>query len=44
LLDTVHAQIEEGPVTRNGGRRADGTSVYTRDPDGNLLEFISYGN
>jgi catechol 2,3-dioxygenase-like lactoylglutathione lyase family enzyme len=43
LLDSVGAAIEEGPVTRPGGRRADGTSVYTRDPDGNLLEFMIYG-
>jgi catechol 2,3-dioxygenase-like lactoylglutathione lyase family enzyme len=41
-LDAVGAAIEEGPVRRNGGRRADGTSVYVRDPDGNLLEFIVY--
>ena len=41
-LDGAGATIEEGPVTRNGGRRAEGTSVYTRDPDGNLLEFIVY--
>ncbi len=40
--DTV---IEEEPVQRTGGRRggtAQGTSVYTRDPDGNLVEFIVY--
>jgi catechol 2,3-dioxygenase-like lactoylglutathione lyase family enzyme len=24
------------------GARGDGTSVYFRDPDGSLLEFISY--
>jgi catechol 2,3-dioxygenase-like lactoylglutathione lyase family enzyme len=36
------AAIEEGPVERPGGRRATGTSVYVRDPDGNLLEFIRY--
>jgi catechol 2,3-dioxygenase-like lactoylglutathione lyase family enzyme len=36
------ATIEEGPVARQGGRRADATSVYTRDPDGNLLEFMIY--
>jgi catechol 2,3-dioxygenase-like lactoylglutathione lyase family enzyme len=36
------AAIEEGPVDRPGGRRQSGTSVYTRDPDGNLLEFMIY--
>jgi len=41
-LGEVGATIEEGPVTRSGGRRADGTSVYVRDPDGNLVEFIIY--
>ena len=44
LLDGVGAAIEEGPVTRHGGRGADGTSVYVRDPDGNLLEFMIYGS
>jgi catechol 2,3-dioxygenase-like lactoylglutathione lyase family enzyme len=34
-------EVEEGPVTRYGGRGA-GTSIYFRDPDGSLLEFISY--
>ena len=34
-------EIEEGPVAR-GGARGDGRSVYFRDPDGSLLEFISY--
>jgi catechol 2,3-dioxygenase-like lactoylglutathione lyase family enzyme len=33
--------VELGPVPRSGGRGA-GTSVYFRDPDGSLLEFISY--
>ncbi len=37
------AQIEEGPVERHGGRRESGSSVYVRDPDGNLLEFLIYG-
>lgn len=32
---------EKGPVTRYGARGA-GTSVYFRDPDGSLMEFISY--
>jgi catechol 2,3-dioxygenase-like lactoylglutathione lyase family enzyme len=33
--------IDLGPVTRTGAR-GEGTSVYFRDPDGSLLEFISY--
>ena len=33
--------IEEGPVPREGARGG-GTSVYFRDPDGSLLELISY--
>ena len=37
------AEIIEGPVERHGGRRASATSVYVRDPDGNLLEFMIYG-
>ena len=41
-LDAAGASIEEGPVARSGGRRADATSVYVRDPDGNLLEFMIY--
>jgi catechol 2,3-dioxygenase-like lactoylglutathione lyase family enzyme len=42
VLGTARAQVIEGPVERHGGRRAAGTSVYVRDPDGNLLEFITY--
>jgi len=44
-LQGAGAAIEEGPVGRIGGRsagHAKGISVYTRDPDGNLLEFIRY--
>jgi len=41
-LDGVGAAIEEGPVAREGGRRRDASSVYVRDPDGNLLEFMIY--
>jgi catechol 2,3-dioxygenase-like lactoylglutathione lyase family enzyme len=41
-LDQAGAEIIEGPVERHGGRQAAGTSVYVRDPDGNLLEFIIY--
>lgn len=42
LLERVGAKIEVGPVARDGGRRQNGSSVYTRDPDGNLLEFLIY--
>ncbi len=34
-------EVEEGPVLRPGAR-GEGTSVYFRDPDGSLLELISY--
>jgi hypothetical protein len=33
--------IEDGPVDRNGAS-GKGTSVYSRDPEGTLLEFNSY--
>jgi catechol 2,3-dioxygenase-like lactoylglutathione lyase family enzyme len=34
-------EVDEGPVERYGARgRA--TSIYFRDPDGSLLEFMSY--
>ena len=33
--------VELGPVERHGARGT-GISVYFRDPDGSLLEFISY--
>jgi catechol 2,3-dioxygenase-like lactoylglutathione lyase family enzyme len=34
-------EVEEGPVGRQGAR-GHGRSVYFRDPDGSLLELISY--
>jgi catechol 2,3-dioxygenase-like lactoylglutathione lyase family enzyme len=34
-------RVEAGPMTR-GGAKDRGTSVYFRDPDGTLLELISY--
>lgn len=43
LLAKLNIQIIEGPVARSGGR-AEGTSVYVRDPDGNLIEFICYSD
>jgi catechol 2,3-dioxygenase-like lactoylglutathione lyase family enzyme len=42
LLRDAGADIEEGPVAREGGRQAEASSVYVRDPDGNLLEFMIY--
>ena len=33
--------VERGPLTRFGAK-GPGTSVYFRDPDGSLMEFISY--
>jgi len=33
--------VEAGPLARNGGS-GPGSSVYFRDPDGSLLEFITY--
>lgn len=46
LIEAAGGAIEEGPVERQGGRargKAMGTSLYTRDPDGNLVELIVYG-
>jgi catechol 2,3-dioxygenase-like lactoylglutathione lyase family enzyme len=40
-LRAVGVEIEEGPVTRPGAK-GEGRSVYFRDPDGTLLELISY--
>ena len=40
-LERRQVAIEAGPVARVGAR-GEGTSVYFRDPDGSLLEFISY--
>jgi len=42
VLERAGAEVIEGPVERQGGRQVAGTSVYVRDPDGNLLEFIVY--
>jgi catechol 2,3-dioxygenase-like lactoylglutathione lyase family enzyme len=40
-LDQQNVPIELGPVARRGAR-GEGVSVYFRDPDGSLLEFLSY--
>ena len=42
LLDHAGAKVFEGPVGRQGGRKKSASSVYVRDPDGNLLEFMIY--
>lgn len=42
-LNAHQVAIERGPLERFGAKGA-GTSVYFRDPDGSLLEFISYAN
>jgi catechol 2,3-dioxygenase-like lactoylglutathione lyase family enzyme len=42
-LRTHQVPIEVGPVLRVG-EKGTGLSVYFRDPDGSLLEFISYEN
>lgn len=41
-LNAHGVAVELGPVERRGARGT-GHSVYFRDPDGSLLEFISYG-
>jgi len=35
--------VETGPLRRDGARGT-GTSVYVRDPDGSLIEIISYAD
>ena len=40
-LERQGVEVEMGPVERRGARGV-GTSLYFRDPDGSLLEFISY--
>jgi catechol 2,3-dioxygenase-like lactoylglutathione lyase family enzyme len=40
-LDRSQVVIEAGPMQRFGAKGA-GISIYFRDPDGSLLEFISY--
>jgi catechol 2,3-dioxygenase-like lactoylglutathione lyase family enzyme len=40
-LEANGVAVELGPIARYGAG-GDGTSVYFRDPDGSLMEFISY--
>ena len=41
LLATARVGVVAGPLELRGGR-GKGTSLYVRDPDANLLEFIVY--
>ena len=41
-LAKAGAKVFEGPVPRQGGRQKAASSLYVRDPDGNLLEFMIY--
>jgi catechol 2,3-dioxygenase-like lactoylglutathione lyase family enzyme len=40
-LEAHRIPVEKGPMRRFGAKGT-GTSVYFRDPDGSLMEFISY--
>jgi len=42
-LQACGVPVELGPVTRFGAK-GEGISLYFRDPDGSLLEFICYDN
>ncbi len=45
MLDDAGVEVIQGPVARKGGRQrgaAPSLSLYARDPDGNLLEWMIY--
>ena len=45
LIEKAGGEIAYGPVDQPGGGEGGtrvGTSVYSRDPDGNLIEFMTY--
>lgn len=45
LIRAAGGEIAYGPIDQPGGGARgtrEGTSVYTRDPDGNLIEFMTY--
>jgi catechol 2,3-dioxygenase-like lactoylglutathione lyase family enzyme len=45
LIEKAGAKVAYGPFDQPGGAERGqrlGTSVYTRDPDGNLIEFMTY--
>jgi catechol 2,3-dioxygenase-like lactoylglutathione lyase family enzyme len=41
-LERSEVEIEAGPLEGESGARGKGKHVYFRDPDGSLLEFVSY--
>jgi catechol 2,3-dioxygenase-like lactoylglutathione lyase family enzyme len=41
-LGSHGVEVEAGPLGANGPLGRDGRHVYFRDPDGSLLEFVSY--
>ena len=43
LADSGRFEVVDGPAIRFGAR-GDGTSVYVRDPDGNVVELRHYGD
>ena len=46
VLEKAGVSVVDGPRTRIGARNEGqtmATSVYIRDPDGNLIEFMVYG-
>ena len=42
VLRGAGVAVAEGPVPRRGARGVEATSVYVRDPDGNLIELMRY--
>jgi catechol 2,3-dioxygenase-like lactoylglutathione lyase family enzyme len=43
MLEAAGVEIIRGPVARPGGRaHVPSLSLYARDPDGNLLEWMTY--
>ena len=41
-LERHEVAIEAGPLETSSGAGGEGRHVYFRDPDGSLLEFVSY--